>query len=288
MNGAHVGFKRMVVGLPQGRADQRAVDAVADFAELLNIELLATFVADVTLPALAALAGARELRAPEQKWHAIDSTQIARDIDRAVTIARQRFIERVRTRTIKTSFDVLPGAEAMASLLRADDIFAIIEPAHPGENVTLQFKGLLANALQTAGALLIIPRRLVRTVGPIVTVVSDLGDAGIRTALAIAQASKERLVVITAAGARPPLEMFAEAEQAGVQVEHIVGSRPPLDIASLLASTRLQERLRVITRSASTGDVARLFASLQGIPTLLIEPRPAAAADHESNTGHVG
>jgi len=63
MTSPRIGFKRMVVGLPQSMANRAAVETALDLAEFLNIELLATFVADPTLPTLAGLSGARELRA---------------------------------------------------------------------------------------------------------------------------------------------------------------------------------------------------------------------------------
>lgn len=276
-------FKRMVVGLPQGSANQAAVDAAADLAEFLDIELLATFIADATLPALAGLFGARELRTLEQRWQPIDREQIARDIDHAIGVARRHFDESVRSRDIKTSFDVLTGVEAIASLIRADDIVAVIDPAHPGERIARQFTGLLEAAFETAGAVLVLPRRIVRTTGPIVAVASDSEDPGIRAALEIAAAFKEHLVVVTAAGARLPIKILAEAEQLGVLVEHIAGSGLLADPSSLAASARSRERLRVLTRSALTDNTARLFSSLQGIPLLLIEPGRAGAAATDEN-----
>ncbi|MGD0025915.1 MAG: hypothetical protein ABSC37_15075, partial [Xanthobacteraceae bacterium] len=107
-------FERMVVGLPQGMGNQPAVEAAAGLAEFLHIELLATFVADATLCALAELPG-RELRSLDQGWQAIDVAQITRDIDHATAGARRRFAESVKSRTIKTSFDVIAGAQVMAS-----------------------------------------------------------------------------------------------------------------------------------------------------------------------------
>jgi hypothetical protein len=285
MSGPGIGFKRMVIGLPQGPVNQAAVDASANLAEFLNIELLATFVADSTLPALAGLSGAREFRALEQGWQAIDRAQITRDIDLAISIARRRFTESVRSRTIKTSFDVLTRAEAIASLIRVDDIVAVIEPAHPGEMITRQFTGLLEAAFEMAGAVLVVPARIARTIGPIVTVAADLDDPGIRAALEIAAALKERLIIVTAADTRPPIKVLADAEQLGVQVEHIAGSGPSADASSLAASAPLRERLRVLTRSSVlTDDAARLFSSLQGIPLLVIEPSRAGAAGKERET----
>jgi hypothetical protein len=268
MNGTRMGFKRMVVGLPQGLADQAAVDAAADLAEFLQLELLATFIADSTLHTLAGLSGARELRAFDQEWQAIDVAQIARDIDRAAGLARQRFAEAVRARAIKTSFDVISGAKMMASLIRADDIVTIIEPGHPGERITRQFTGLLETAFATAGAVLVVPRRIARTAGPIVTITSKSEDPSIRTALEIAAALKERLVVTTTADAGLPIGLLADAERLGVAVEHLT--------SGALAVTRLQERLRVLSRGALADDLGALFSSLQGIPLLVIDPGRAA------------
>ncbi len=278
MNGARLGFKRMVVGLPQGLAERAAIDAAADLAEFLQIELLATFIADSTLHALAGLSGARELRVFDQEWQAIDAAQIVRDIDRAASLARRRFSETVRTRAIKTSFDVISGVEVMAALIRADDIVAIIEPGHPGERITRQFTGLLEVAFATAGAVLVVPRRIARTAGPIVTMAAESGDPSIRTALEIAAALKERLVVATRVDTRLPTELLAEAERLGVAVEHIDSGALP--------TTRLRERMRVLTRSILTDGAAALFSSLQGIPLLVIGPDSAAAGTNQKTSKH--
>ena len=242
-------------------------------AEFLQIELLATFVADATLPALAELPAVRELRAFDQGWQAIDPAQITREIDYAAGRARRRFAASVGSRRIKTSFNVIAGAQAMASLIRADDIVAIIEPTHPGERITRQFTGLLEAAFALAGAVLVVPSRLARTTGPVVTVASDAADPGIRAALEIAAALSERLVVVTAAGAPPPIEFLAAAKQLGVAVGHSAGSGPLAP-----ASARLHERLRVVGRGVWADDVSRLFSSLQGVPLLVIAPGRAEAA----------
>jgi len=279
MSSSGSGFKRMVVGLPHGSAGRAAVDAAVDLAEFLNIELLATFIADAALPALAGLSAVRELRALEEGWQAIDSAQITRDIDRAIGAARQYFAESIKGRSIKTGFDVLTDAEAIATLIRSDDIVAIIEPGHPGERITRQFTGLLEAAFEAAGAVLALPTRIARTRGPIVVIASDSQDAGIRTALDIAAALKEPLIVVTAADAALPTGLLAEAQQLGVRVE--------LTDASLLTAGRLHERLRVLTRSALTESTTQLFSSLQGVPLLVIEAgRAGAAVDRKTGEDH--
>ena len=161
----------------------------------------------------------------------------------------------------------------VASLIRSDDIVAIIEPSHPGETVTRQFTGLLDAAFASAGAVLVVPTRIARTTGPIMVTASDPEEPSIRAALAVAAALNERLIVVTPPGTRLPIEVLAEAEQLGVLVEHIASSglRAEASLA-VPALARLQERLRIVTRDVLTDWSPRLFSSLQGIPLLVIEP----------------
>ena len=275
MSGADIGFKRMVVGLPQGPLNLAAVDAAADFAEFLNIELLATFVADFDLAGARRTSGARELRTLGQGWQPLDRAQITRDIDRAISVARRRFAESVRSRAIKTSFDVLTGAEAIASLIRFDDIVAVLEPAHPGEEARSRGNspGSSEAAFEMAGAVLVVPRRIARAIGPIVTVAYELAARGTLFGAANCcglQGAPDRR---NASWRAPAAQRFSpKREQLGVQIEHIAVSGPLADASSLAGSPRFRERLRVLSRSVLTDDAARLFSSLQGSDYFCDEP----------------
>jgi hypothetical protein len=286
MNGGRIGFRRVVVGLPQGAPSRASVDAAAELAELLNIELLATFMADASLPVLAGLSGARELLAFDRGWQAIDEIRLARDIDRAVNIARRRFAELVRSRNVKTGFDVLSDARAIASLIRADDIVAVIEPSHPGERISWQFTGLLEAALTIAGAVLAVPTRIARSTGPIMTVATADDDRGVRAALEIAVALHERLIIATPPGTPAPDAALAEAERRGVTAQQLVLPASLADFSSLHALAGLQERLRVLSRAALGDGPARLFSSLHGVPLLVVESKPAAGADKTNQAGN--
>ena len=167
----------------------------------------------------------------------------------------------------------------MAGLIRADDIVAIIEPAHPGERITRQFAELLDAAFAAAGAVLIVPRQIAHTRGPIAALATNSEDECIYAALQIAAAFSERLVVVTAPGARLPDVILAEAQRLGVKVETV--ARGGLLAAPSVFSqieTRLRPRLRVLSRGALSEDARRLFASLHGIPLLVVAPNPARAA----------
>ncbi|HXW40396.1 MAG TPA: hypothetical protein VEK75_04285 [Xanthobacteraceae bacterium] len=278
------GFKRVVVGLLQSMANQAAVSAAADFAEFLNVELLATFIADASLHALAGLPAARELRILERGWQAIDPAQISRDIDRAEGFARRCFAEAVAARTIKTSFDIVAGVQAMASRIRADDIVAVVEPAHPGERITRQFTGLLDAALESAAAVVILPRRIARTAGPVIAIAAGPDDGSIGVGLGLAAALREDLIVVTRLGVLLPSDIVAEANALGVRLDKVVADQPFADGSAgrTFASTG-KARLRVIARDRIPGDAAQVFTTLHGIPLLVIEPARIATERQRRN-----
>lgn len=272
-------FKRMVVGLPQGMGNRSAVQAALDLAEFLQIEFLAAFIADAALLDLAGFPATRELRILDQKWQPLDVGRISREVEDAAKIARRRFDESVRSRTIKTSFDVLNGAGMMASLVEAGDIVTIIEPSHPGESITQQFTTLLNAAFEAPAAILVVPRHILRSSGPVMALASKPKDASIRVALEIAAALKERLIVVAPAGTLLPPEIIAEAGQLGVAVEQLAGNatgaRGAVPLLSLFPS---KERLRVIARRLM-GAAPDLFSMLQGVPLLEVDTDQATPAE---------
>jgi hypothetical protein len=275
-------FKRMVVGLPQSVANHAAVDAAAELAELLRIELVAAYVADPTLAALAEWSGARELRVLDQEWRAINVEQITREVEHAASLARGRFAESVKSRTIKTSFDIVAGAEVAASLIQAGDIVAVIEPGHPGERVTRQFTHVLDAAFATAAAVLVMPRKLARTSGPVLVFAAAGDDPSIRAGLEVAAALKERLIVVMPPAAPLPADIFADTDQLGIAVERYAGDGRTT-LAALAAFTApIRERLRVVTGGRLMDDASRLFSSLSGIPLLVVGSGRSEPADEQN------
>jgi hypothetical protein len=267
-------YERMVIGLPGGAGSQPAVQAAADLAEFLNIELLGAFIADASLRALTGLPG-RELRMFDLQWQPFDFQRISRDLDDAAEMARSRFAETAASRAIKTSFDVIAGPNMLGSLVRADDIIAIIEPGHPGERITQQFIDLLDAAFSTAAAVLVVPRRILRTSGAIMAVADSPGDASIPIALEIAAALKERLVIATGSATRMPPEILpailADAKRLGIQVEQITTSRTAAGAAVPFLTGQSNERLRVISRNRRSENHHGLFSDLHGVPLLVVE-----------------
>jgi hypothetical protein len=266
-------FSRMVVGLPHGEASDAALQAAAELAEFLQLELLGTFIADANLRVLAGLPG-RELRIAEREWRPFELAQISRDLERAVELARTHFAQSIGSRAVKAGFDAVTGAHALLSLVRADDIVAIIEPGHPAERIAQQFTDLFEAALQTPAAILLVPRRLARTSGPVMVTTAEADDPSLAVALEIAGALKEPLIVAAPADAAQLAELLARAKRLGVQVRRTNGHEA-VGRAAPLSAAAAKERLRVAARARMVDDAARLFAQLHGVPLLAVGPRAA-------------
>jgi hypothetical protein len=268
------GFKRMLVGLPHSAADYTGVGVSAKLADLLGLRLVATFIQDATLADLAALPFVREWRPLGGGWSPIEALQLDREFDRAAVAARQYFREAVGTTPVEASFNVARGsaADVIGSAATANDIIVVIEPCNPAERITQQFTRLVDSALEAAAAVMLVPSRIVRTAGPIAAVVLDRNDPSIHSALAIAAAAKESVVVLGPAPASVEPIIAELADAAGVRIELAPSIREPVDAASLLASLApLNERMVVMRRGAAIQKGAAAVASQRRIPVLLTE-----------------
>ena len=147
------------------------------------------------------------------------------------------------------------------------------DPAHPGERITRQFTCLLDAAVRTAAADLVLPAHVGRTAGPVVAFATGSQDPSLRIGLQVASALQERLIVEVAEGLPLSSDMLLDAQRLGVRVEQVPAMPPtPHASAMALSSDRLNERLRVVTRSSTLDEIARLFWTARGIPLMIIHP----------------
>lgn len=273
-------FKRMLVGLPHSAADYAGVGASARLADLLGLRLVATFIQDTTVAELAALPCVREWRPLGGGWRPIEAPQLDREFEGAVASARRCFHAAVGATGVEASFNVARGsaADVIGSAATAEDIIVVIEPRNPVERVTQQFTRLVDAALEATAAVMVVPSRIARTVGPIVAVVLDRHDPSIRSALAIAAAANESVVVLGPASASVEPMVAELAHAAGVRLELAPVIREPIDIASLLTSLApLNERMVVMRREAAMQKGVPLIAAQRRIPILLMEAERNAA-----------
>jgi hypothetical protein len=268
-------FKRLVLGLQPSAAD-RAMQIAAELADLLNLELHGLLFEDTSLRDLAGMPFARELRTLGGGWHAIDVERLSREFDRAARNVERIFAEAARRLATRSQFEIARGpiGQAIASISRAGDIVMIVEPLSAAERASQQFAWLLRAAFASAPAVMLVPRHIVRSKGPIVAIATWPEDPSIEVAAAIAIAAQEELVVIEAdgqTGEAPPLRVAAEA---GLSVKRMTARRAHLpDPATCAQAFRfVQERLIVLTRGAFEDGVASALAAARRVPVLVVEP----------------
>ena len=248
----------------------------ADLAGLLNLELLGLFLEDSCLRDLAAIPFAREIRSLGGSWHRLNLDELTQDLDLAARNAERMFAEVAKRLPIKCQFEVMRGAtaESISAISRTDDIVMVTEPINAAERATGQFQWLVEAAFQSAAAVLLAPTQIARNTGPVVAIAASADDPSLRAAALIANAAKEKLVVLDVGkiGAGDP-SIKRLADGLGLAFEYIAAGDIRLsDRDSCAQALRgLQERLVVMTRNALAHNVATSIASARHIPVLVIE-----------------
>lgn len=108
-------YRRAVLGMGAGGVDRRMLRTAAEFARLLDLEMLGLFIEDRSLLALAALPFARELRLPGHDWRALEVQVIGDELRAAALRARKLFEEEIEPQGIAYSFEVQRGDPAILS-----------------------------------------------------------------------------------------------------------------------------------------------------------------------------
>ena len=268
-------FKRMILGLPQSAGDYPLVGATVKLAEMLQMHLVAMFADDRSLMHVAGLPFARELRPLGGGWQSIDVGQLTAEFERSSAAARRLFGEVVRNCRVETSFRVEQGtaADIIASLATAEDIVVVIEPTNPAERVTQQFIRLMDAAFRTSASVMIVPCRIARLSGPIVALASGPEDPSIEAAAGIANAAREKLIIVGPAERFTPNSSLSQAiETAGGRMEFAPTTALP-NVAKLAGELqRWNERLLVMSRGVLDDVQVPTLASLRSIPVVVIEP----------------
>ena len=69
-------YRRAVLGMGIGNIDRDMLREAAEFARLLELDMLGVFIEDPSLIELAALPFARELRLPGHDWQALEPQRV--------------------------------------------------------------------------------------------------------------------------------------------------------------------------------------------------------------------
>ena len=269
-------FKRLVLGLQPGAHD-RTMRLAVELADLLHLDLLGLFLEDTSLRDLASIPLSREFRPLGGGWHTIDLDRLSRDFELAARSIERKFMGAAKRLLTGYQFEVARGpmAKTFASVSRTDDIVMIVEPQSPADRATQQFSWLLEAAFQSAAAVMLVPRHIVRTKGPVAAIVTSPDDPSLHVAAAFALAAKEHLVIIDADGrdAEDP-GIRKLAADTGLAIKRIAAAGIGLaDPATcVLAFRQNQERLIVMTRGAFAEGAASAIAAARQVPVLVVEP----------------
>jgi hypothetical protein len=261
-------FRRALLGL-QHHPSRHGLSTAVDVARLLGLDLFGLFVEEESLLRLAALPFVREFNSLGG-WRAIDSGQVARDLQLAASSAQRLFTEAVKGLPMSCEFGIVRGsmADAISAHTRPDDIVILSAPAAAGEYSAERFPLLIEAALRSAAAVLLIPRQLARQAGDVVAIATRPDDPSIPLAADIARAAKEELVIVelfegAAADGLAPAEDGRSTRKAA----RVAASDPAMLIAAFRGE---RERLVVVTHASTDATLPTILASWRRVPVLVI------------------
>jgi hypothetical protein len=274
-------FKRLVLGLQPGAHD-RTMQLAVDLADLLHLDLLGLFLEDTSLHDLASIPFSREFRPLGGGWQTIDLDRLSRDFELSASSIERKFIDAAKRLPTGYQFEISRGpmAKTFSSVSQTGDIVMIVEPPNPVERASQQFSCLLEAAFQSAAAVMLVPRHIVRTKGPVAAIVTSPDDPSLHVAAAFALAAKEELVIIEAddRDAEDP-GIRKLAADSGLAIKRVAAASIGLadPAACALAFRQNQERLIVMTRGAFADGAASAIAAARRVPVLVVEPGGMAA-----------
>jgi hypothetical protein len=248
---ASLPYRRAVLGMAAGSVDRQMLQAAAEFARLLELEMLGVFIENQSLIGLAALPFARELRLPGYGWHVLDRQRLDDELRAAALQAGQIFQREVASRGVTCRFEVHRGdpVTLASNVAQASDILIVAEtvafdPHAPGGEPAQRA------ALASAAAVLLLPRSGMPLHGPVAAVAAGQPDACLEVAARIAASTGEQALAL------PPLEPVSSAALAE-SLQRVLGLR--------------RERLLVVPRQAAMpSEILLQLAARRQTPILVL------------------
>lgn len=247
-------YRRAVLAMGTGNVDRDMLREAAEFARLLELDVLGVFIEDRSLIELAALPFARELRLPGHDWQALEPQRVVNELRAAAEQARRLFRQEIGSQGVACSFEVHSGSPAAmaSSVAQTTDVLIVMEPLAV-DMLAPGWELVRRAALQSAAAaVLLLPRSGMPRRGPVAAVAASPLDPCFQLALHIAKAMGEQALAI------PPEDQMSTR--------------------ALLASLRRvlgphRERLLILPRRAAMHDETNLeMVRLREVPTLIVRP----------------
>jgi hypothetical protein len=236
-----------------GNVDRAMLREAAEFARLLELDMLGVFIEDRSLIELAALPFARELRLPGHDWQALEPQRVGSELRAAAEQARRLFRQEIESQGVACSFEVHSGnpAALASSVAQTTDVLIVMEPLAV-DMLAPGWEAARRAAIASAAAVLLLPRSGMPRRGPVAAVAASPSDVCFQLASHIAKATGEQVFAI-------PPEDQASPQALLTSLWRALGPH--------------RERLLVLPRKATMHDEMNLeMARLRQVPILLVRP----------------
>lgn len=207
-----------------GSVDRHVLRAAAEFARLLELEMLGVFIEDQSLIDLAALPFTRELRLPGYEWQVLEPRRVDEELRAAARQAARLFAREVEAQGLTCRFEVRRGnpATLASSVAQATDVLILAEPATFDLDGPRGKPGRQA-AEESAAAVLLLPRSGMPLLGPVVAVAASRLDASFELAARIATVTGEEALTIEPVGAATSAALMESLDRKlGAQHERLL------------------------------------------------------------------
>lgn len=240
----------VVLDTGAGDVGRPALQAAAEFARLLRLELLGIFIEDPSLLALSTLPFARELRMPGCDWQVLQPRRLEDELRTAGLQARQLFRQEVESHGVVGRYEVRRGDPAVLTgeFAQPTDVLVVVEP-HAIDALAPAREVIRRAAVSSPASLLLLPRSGMARPGLVAAVADNESDTSFALASRVAAASGEAAIAVPLVGRSSPAILSASITRA-------LGAQ--------------RERLLVVPRNLATFETLLSVASERRVPVLLV------------------
>jgi len=157
-------FQRIVVRFRWGNQPFELPSRfIVELARTWRLELVGTFAPEPNLSQVAKHPAAREFRLHERKWGAVENGAIMSQLSSVTRECERRFTNALQSARVQGQF----ASEISEA---AEDLLAVCEPDNPLDQLGQSFGDEIERVLAAGNAMLVVPRRVARNRGSIVTI----------------------------------------------------------------------------------------------------------------------
>lgn len=157
-------FRRIVVRFDQGsRPATRSLQLIAQMARSWHLELVGVFAPDPNLSRIASHPAIREFRLLDRRWSSLEHATITSQLDSVTRQYERSFTHVLQSASVRGWF----ASEIDEAV---EDLLVVCEPDNPLDQLGCSFCDEIGIVLASGKAVMIVPRRVVRSRGPVVVI----------------------------------------------------------------------------------------------------------------------